>query len=115
MLKKSSPCRIIYTSSILAFASHNLDPKSLKNGPKPPHSLLNDILVSPYSDTKLCLAILGHLLAKELKGTGISVYPHYPGLIHTDLFQKACQDDFSVPLYVYKFIATLFGSVSDSR
>jgi len=80
LLKKSSPSRIVHTSST-AHESGNLNPNDFQR--------LNEKYAMygwrSYFDTKLALTIDTIGLARELAGTGVTCNAVHPGLVNTNL------------------------------
>lgn len=85
LLKKSSPSKIIFISSKLAFL-HNLSLDNLNYPEDQVGSLSADCNI--YANSKLCSIIAADELSKKLYGTDVTVYSVHPGLVYTDIFSK---------------------------
>lgn len=77
LLKKSTPSRITFTSSHLAFVN-NL---SVEN-------LINPSRYFIYQNSKVCNIISADGFARLLKGTGVTSNSVHPGLVNTNIFRK---------------------------
>ncbi|KAG5890522.1 hypothetical protein JTB14_022755 [Gonioctena quinquepunctata] len=105
LLKKSTPSRIIFTSSIVAFISL-LDVENI-NSPETYH-----LSGFTYGNSKLCLAVAAKCFGEKLRGTGVTAYSFHPGAVRTRIFWKALQNKAS-PWQVFTaslgFIALTLG------
>nr|XP_045584040.1 retinol dehydrogenase 12-like isoform X2 [Procambarus clarkii] len=83
LLKKSTPSRVVVTSSMAHSHLKTLDLKNL-NYEKGNYSLLQ-----AYSQSKACNILFTRYLAEMMKETGIVVNALCPGLVATEIFQKS--------------------------
>ncbi|KAF2881800.1 hypothetical protein ILUMI_24356 [Ignelater luminosus] len=85
LLKKSSPSKIIFISSIAAYVN-NLSVDNLNY----PQGIRNDIRM--YANSKLCCLIAADQLSKKLSGSNITAYSVHPGLIETRIWASYVQN-----------------------
>ncbi|KAJ8919245.1 hypothetical protein NQ315_003828 [Exocentrus adspersus] len=83
-LLKESKGRVIFTSSFLSyfndFSLDKLKPGGLSIG-----------YMFHYPNSKLCLVIAADLIAKKLKGYGVTSNAYHPGLASTSIYASALQ------------------------
>ncbi|KAF2894547.1 hypothetical protein ILUMI_11626 [Ignelater luminosus] len=85
LLKKSSPSKIIFLSSKLAFF-HNLSLDNL-NYPQDQVGVVSAYL-KIYANSKLCSIIAARELSKKLTGTEVTVYAVHPGVVYTQIYLR---------------------------
>ncbi|XP_069007657.1 retinol dehydrogenase 12 [Embiotoca jacksoni] len=79
LIKRSAPARIIAVSSVAhTWATIQLDDINSDR-------TYDDM--KAYGQSKLANVLFVHLLAKRLKGTGVSVFSLHPGVVRSDLFR----------------------------
>ncbi|KAG5887765.1 hypothetical protein JTB14_016115 [Gonioctena quinquepunctata] len=105
LLEKSSPSRIIFTSSLMAFMK-KLESSDLSA------SYNNFISPGPYADSKTCDIIAAKCFAEKLgKGNDVTAYSLHPGVVRTGIFMKALKNDlFKNPVaIIIGMLSLLFG------
>lgn len=85
LLKKSSPSRIIFSSSCLAFI-HNLTQENLTTNVESKSFIQK---ITNYNNSKFALLIASDIFAEKLKGSGVTSNSIHPGYVSTDIFQKS--------------------------
>ncbi|XP_064210886.1 retinol dehydrogenase 12 isoform X2 [Tribolium castaneum] len=80
LLKKSSPARIIFTSSILSFFN-NLTVGNLNPGLDTPQSFRNQLQI--YNNSKFALTVASGIFAKKLQTAAVTSNCVHPGLVST--------------------------------
>ncbi|KAG5890516.1 hypothetical protein JTB14_022749 [Gonioctena quinquepunctata] len=106
LLKKSTPSRIIFTSSFGGYCTKmNIDHL---NPPKDFPSVFQT-----YNNSKLGQAIAAKCLAEKLKGTGVTAYSFHPGFIRSTLFWKALKEEATVWSVALVFLTFVFGKSTE--
>lgn len=108
MLKKSSPSKIIFISSIAAQWS-NLSVDNL-NWPQDERA---DGAV--YANSKLCCMIAADELSKRLRGTDVTAYAVHPGMIDTKILSGYVHPSLVLDIIqglIYKIFVKPFTRVS---
>ncbi|KAF2894549.1 hypothetical protein ILUMI_11628 [Ignelater luminosus] len=98
LLKKSSPSKIVFVSSLLAFL-HNLCLENLNYPADQAGSPWADLSI--YANSRLCSIIAANELSKKLLGTDVTAYSVHPGFVYTDIFSKYAKN-FSCGDILYK-------------
>ncbi|KRT79812.1 hypothetical protein AMK59_8254, partial [Oryctes borbonicus] len=108
LLKKSSPSRIIFVSSLVAFLT-NLTIENLNQHPKPKFYFFSPLL--HYGNSKLMNAITANILGKKMRGTGVTTYSLHPGVVNTAIYRVFCEKNkFDVlKMCLYYFLLPVYG------
>ncbi|KAF2894545.1 hypothetical protein ILUMI_11624 [Ignelater luminosus] len=101
LLKKSSPSKIIFISSMVAFF-HNLSIENL-NCPED-QMIIAFTDLKMYANSKLCLIIAANELSKKLRGTGVTAYSVHPGAVYTNIYFRYAKE-LSYDNLLYKILA----------
>lgn len=87
LLKKSSPSRIIFTSSNLSLRN-NIKSSSLTN-PKLKFEFFEPTnLLNIYANSKVATIIASNEIASRLEGCGVTSNSLHPGIVKTPIFKK---------------------------
>ncbi|CAG9840604.1 unnamed protein product [Diabrotica balteata] len=106
LMKKSSPSRIIFTSSTGAyFAKFSLeDLNPTKDYPRQ-HRI--------YLNSKLCLILFARYLSMKLKGTNVTVNCVHPGGVRSAIYLRAFRVEKSVFPLILGFLTLIFGKSAE--
>ncbi|RZF36696.1 hypothetical protein LSTR_LSTR010557 [Laodelphax striatellus] len=105
LVKKSTPSRIIFTSSVVNIAA-KLDLDDLNFDKHHPYFRV-------YATSKLCNIMTANYLAKKLEGTGVTVNSLHPGMVKTEIFGNFYNfTGFMTPIFKF-FIDFLSKTVED--
>ncbi|CAH0554361.1 unnamed protein product [Brassicogethes aeneus] len=87
LLKKSSPSRIVFTSSCLAFTTNLSESlENFKNPETSKWSIIPNSLIYTYGNSKLATLIASDEIGNRLKGTGVTSNSCHPGACRTNIF-----------------------------
>ncbi|XP_066257354.1 retinol dehydrogenase 12-like [Euwallacea similis] len=106
LLKKSSPSRIVFTSSEAAFLS-NLTVDTLNASEEYFHNFFTAFTGGVYSNSKLAAAAAVRSFAKRIDGTGVKIYAVHPGVVKTTFIPRTINLDKNYLLGVV-FMAYLY-------
>ncbi|XP_050304716.1 retinol dehydrogenase 13-like [Anthonomus grandis grandis] len=110
LLKKSSPSRIVFTSSIIAyFSTLNLE----QLNPKPEYFSSIYGIFGTYSASKLMMAFAAKMFGKKLIGTGVTANSFNPGGSRTNIFFKDIKSYRDVSKIFLGLLAWLLGKSAE--
>ncbi|GJQ85712.1 hypothetical protein Trydic_g13402 [Trypoxylus dichotomus] len=111
LLKKSSPSRIIFVSSLLAFLN-NLTVENLNSYPKKGFYFCSQLL--QYGNSKLMNAITANILGEKLRGSGVTTYSVHPGVVNTNIFTRfgGRNSFYLFKVFLYNMVLPVYGKTT---